>query len=75
MSCEGVQHEGKDVWWEKDARGIPLCQVCNVCRSKRLAAYRPEVLRNPDYEADEDIEPDDGWDATGRGPEPMLDKP
>jgi len=62
---------------EKDARGIPLCQVCNVCRTERLAAYRPEVLNDPDYDALEPIEPDefDDWAAIGRGPEPMLDKP
>ena len=58
MSCEGGQHEGQDTWWEYDARGIELCKVCSVCRKEKLAQYRPEVLMNPNYEADEDIEPD-----------------
>jgi hypothetical protein len=59
MSCEGGQHEyPEDTWWEYDARGIELCKVCDACRAEKLAMYRPEVLRNPNYEADEDIEPE-----------------
>ena len=45
--------------WEHDARGIPLCRVCPKCRTKKLSHYRPEVLTNPNYEADEPIEPED----------------
>lgn len=45
-------------WWEYDARGIPLCKVCTKCRKAKLAQYRREVLRNPSYEADEEIEPE-----------------
>lgn len=50
-------HEGEDSWWEYDARGIELCRVCDKCKAVKLAKYRPEVLRNPNYTADEDIEP------------------
>ena len=57
MSCEGGQHEGTDTWWEYDARGIELCKVCDVCRAEKLAQFRPEVLTDSQYEADEDIEP------------------
>jgi len=46
--------------WEYDARGIELCRCCDKCRNQRLAGFRPEVLTNPDYECDEDIEPDQG---------------
>lgn len=45
-------------WWEKDARGIPLCLVCEECVEDQLAKYRPEVLESPFYWADEEIEED-----------------
>jgi len=49
---------GRDSWWEHDARGIPLCRVCDRCRRARLARYRPDVLTDRNYEADEPIEED-----------------
>lgn len=51
-------HEREDSWWEHDARGIPLCRVCDKCRDIKLSVYRPEVLTNPDYWADEPIDED-----------------
>lgn len=45
-------------WWEYDARGIPLCRVCHDCINDKLARYRPEVLVDANYWADEQIEPD-----------------
>jgi len=45
-------------WWQNDARGIPLARVCEKCKEKTLAKYRPEVLSNPNYEASEPIEPE-----------------
>ena len=56
--CQGGQHE-QEAYWEYDARGIPLCKVCDACRAERLSRYRPEVRSNPNYEADENIEPDE----------------
>ena len=53
------QCDPDDRWPESDARGIFLCYVCEKCRSHKLAGYRPEVLRDGNYQADEDIEPDD----------------
>lgn len=60
-----LQHEqpcpcgsGKPSWWESDARGIPLARVCETCVDKVLARYRPDVLNNPNYEADEPIDED-----------------
>lgn len=50
------KHDGS--WWEHDARGIPLCRVCEYCKPIKLARYRPEVLTSPDYVADEPIEED-----------------
>ena len=41
-----------------DARGIFLTYVCPKCEKDKLAKYRPDVLNNPSYEADEPIEPD-----------------
>jgi hypothetical protein len=50
------QHEGKDAWWEYDARGIELAKVCSRCRTAKLSVFRKEILSNPNYEADEAIE-------------------
>jgi hypothetical protein len=47
---------GLESWWANDARGIPLARVCAKCKRAKLAKYRPEVLRNPNYWADEAIE-------------------
>lgn len=57
MSCE--RHvKGDGSWWARDARGIELCRVCEKCEQEKLSHYRPEVLTNPSYEADEPIEPE-----------------
>lgn len=50
---------GLDSFWEFDARGIPLCKVCPMCRQKRLAGFRSDVKTDPNYWADEPIEEDD----------------
>ena len=49
---------GKPSWWEHDARGIPLARVCERCRRSKLAKFRPDVLSDPNYWADEAIEED-----------------
>ena len=41
-----------------DARGIYCCSYCPSCEAEKRARYRPEVLENPSYEADEQIEPE-----------------
>lgn len=51
--------KGDGSWWENDARGIPLTRVCHTCKDEKLSRYRPEVLTNPNYEANEPIEPED----------------
>lgn len=51
-------HTRDESWWEHDARGIPLARVCVRCRAAKLRGYRPEVLTDPSYHADEDIEPE-----------------
>jgi hypothetical protein len=44
-------------WWEYDAQGIPLCRVCDTCRSEKLSRYRPEILSGYDQsDVDEPIE-------------------
>jgi hypothetical protein len=50
---------GKPSTWQKDARGIPLCRTCDDCHAQKMSGYRPEVLTDGDYEADEPIEGDD----------------
>lgn len=49
---------GKPSHWYKDARGIELFRGCPTCAPAKLATYRPEVLTNPNYHADEPIEED-----------------
>lgn len=43
-------------WDEYDARGIYLCRVCRFCVKQKLSRYRPDVLSDPNYWADEPIE-------------------
>jgi hypothetical protein len=54
--CPCGSHQ--DSWWEYDARGIPLCRVCPKCQAEKLKRYRPDVLIDPNYWADEAIEED-----------------
>ena len=42
-----------------DARGIFVAYVCDVCQLEKLSRYRPEIFDNPNYDADEPIEPED----------------
>ena len=42
--------------WQYDARGIELCRACPACLKSKLARYRPDVLTDPNYWADEPIE-------------------
>jgi len=49
-------HDNEDSWWEYDARSMPLCLVCEVCKVVKLSAYRGDVLTDPNYHADEPIE-------------------
>jgi len=49
----------EESWWEYDARGIPLCRVCEKCQHQKLSRYRADVLSNPNYWSDEPIEPED----------------
>ena len=37
----------------KDARGIFLTFVCDACQRSKLAGFRSEVLRDPNYAADD----------------------
>lgn len=51
-----TKHDGS--WWALDARGIPLCRVCEDCRAAKLARYRTEILTGYDQgDVDEPIEP------------------
>lgn len=45
--------------WQYDARNIPLKRTCERCHEKAMSGYRREVLTNPNYSADEPIEPED----------------
>jgi hypothetical protein len=56
ISCT---HENQYAWWEYDARGIPLCRVCDDCYDDKMAQFKPEVLYNSNYDTDEIIEPEE----------------
>ena len=45
---------------EFDARGIELGFMCDKCRKEKLSHFRRDVLEDPNYECDEDIEEDRG---------------
>jgi hypothetical protein len=49
---------GFEAWANYDARGIFLTYACETCQQRKLAVYRPEVLTDPDYYCDEQIEED-----------------
>ena len=42
---------------------MTLCRTCDACHERKMAVYRPDVLRDPNYWADEAIEP---WVTTRR---------
>jgi len=46
---------GDGSWLEHDARGIPLCRVCEKCKATKLAKYRPDVLTDKEYWHDEPL--------------------
>jgi hypothetical protein len=50
---------GLESVWQNDARGIPLCRTCPACHDNKMSGYRTEVLTNPNYQADEPIEPEE----------------
>lgn len=62
-SCSGGRPSSAPSWWESDAQGIPLCRVCDSCRTEKLSRYRPEILKGYNQsDVDELIEPEDPSD-------------
>jgi hypothetical protein len=51
--------ERREKMAQYDARGIFLCYTCDKCHETKMSRYRPEVLTNPNYYADEAIEEDE----------------
>jgi len=49
---------GLESYWQHDARGIPLCRTCHKCHNAKMKTYRPDVLNDPNYWADEAIDGD-----------------
>jgi hypothetical protein len=48
---------GRESFWQNDARGIPLCRTCSKCHTMKMKeGYRYDVLNNPNYQCDEQIE-------------------
>lgn len=42
--------------WVFDARGIALARTCARCHAEKMSRFRPEVLTDSNYTADEPIE-------------------
>lgn len=60
LQYHDCREEGEPSWWEHDARGIPLCRVCERCREAKLGRYRPEILSGyTQADVDEPIEPEE----------------
>jgi len=63
MFCHHEDKYGirQHTWVISDARGIPLETACDNCVQEKMAyikkTYRPEVLTDPNYTAEEPIEP------------------
>lgn len=52
--------KGDGSYWLNDARGIPLCRVCESCEKVKTKSYRPEIINGyTQDDVDEPIEPDD----------------
>ena len=61
MNCDHVDPKTlkrRFTWIEYDARNIPLGTCCEICQTDLLSKFRTEVLTNPNYECDEQIEPE-----------------
>lgn len=52
----GMHTKGDGSYWVNDARGIPLKRCCEKCEKAKLAGFRPDVLTDSNYWADEAIE-------------------
>lgn len=58
--CLNNEESFEPAWWVNDARGIPLCKVCDKCEEEKLSKYRPEILTGYDQsDVDEPIEEDE----------------
>lgn len=38
-----LNHTRENSWWMNDAKGIPLCRVCDECEQSAIDSYPPEV--------------------------------
>lgn len=55
--CLGGVASDEPSWWAHDARGIPLCRVCDRCERQKLRRYNPWVLTGyNEGDVDEPIE-------------------
>lgn len=42
-----------------DARGIFITYACKKCEEEKTSGYRKDIMENPNYWAEEDIEPEE----------------
>ena len=53
-----------EIWFPvEDARGIFVTYACSKCEKEKLGGYRKDIFTDSQYEADEEVEPEDpyGW--------------
>jgi len=56
--CNCPAQSGLETSPNYDARGIFLTYTCDRCHAEKMRKYRPDVLTDPNYYADEPIDPD-----------------
>lgn len=57
MECDFDYHyDNREAQY--DARGIFLTYTCDRCHDDKMRGYRPDVLTDPNYWADEAVEED-----------------
>jgi hypothetical protein len=49
---------GQESTWQYDARGLPLARTCVECHTRKMDAYRADVITDANYWHDEPIEED-----------------
>ena len=71
LSIHRQSHDKSNSWWMNDAKGIPLCRVCDDCEEAAKSMYAPEVLGIGRYEdvVDEQIESEYDFDQDEIGPD------
>ena len=50
LRAHRATHTKQNSWWMHDAKGIPLCRVCDECVKAAKAGYNPAVFNSDRYD-------------------------